>query len=109
MMTSLWLWFKTLFTSKVGALIKTLLIHTGITIADEILDKENQAKAYEFVKELNNNTELTTKEKAELFNKKFIEWAKSLNKEIATSIINCLRELAVNAIKCEMISASSKK
>jgi hypothetical protein len=101
-MSGLWTWFKLLFTSKIGSLIKILLLKSATTIASQILNKENQEKAYEFVKELNSRTDITNTEKAVLFNDQMSSWAKAMGKTLTTSIINCLRELAVNALKCEV-------
>jgi len=96
-------WIKLIFTSvKIGNLLKILLLKSGCIIAAEILNKENQEKAYEFVKELNKREDIDNTEKQRLFNERMLEYAKSLNKKLSTSIINCLRELAVNAIKCEL-------
>ena len=82
-------------------LLKILMSKATSVIVAEITNKENQQKAYEFVKELNANQALTTKEKAAVFNTKLAEWAKSKGKELSGSVINCLRELAVIAIKSE--------
>lgn len=66
-------------------------------------NKENQQKAYEFVKELNTNTEMSNSEKVKAFNKKMAEWAKDVAKTtLSDSAINLLRELAVVAIKAEL-------
>lgn len=37
-----------------------------------------------------------------MFNKQMLEWAKKAGKILADSVVNCLRELAVNALKAEM-------
>jgi len=66
------------------------------------MDPVNQKKAYDFVKELRLRTDLTNAEKAVLFNKKMLEWAKAAGKIMASSVVNCLREMAVNALKAEM-------
>ena len=100
-MSALWTWFKLLFSSKIGTLIKILLLKSATTIAAEILDKDNQKQAYEFVKTLNKRTDIDNKEKAKIFNEQMLVWAKSIGKTLSESIINCLRELAVNAIKVE--------
>lgn len=103
MFTTLWTWFVKLFTAnKIGILLSLLAKNAANKIATEILDPDNQKKAYEFVKELNANDALTTKEKTAIFNKKLTDWAKAKGKVLNGSIINCLRELAVNAIKAEL-------
>lgn len=95
-------WLLSLFTSdKIGILVRKLLINTGNQIAKDIFNVEHQKKAYEFVKELNQRTDLTSKEKAMLFNKKMLSFLKASGIAIAESALNCLRELAVNAVKTE--------
>ena len=74
------------------------------SLAKEIFNRENQQKAYEFVKELHANKELSNSEKALAFNKKMGEWALKCGKVLAGSVINCLREMAVNALKDEFSS-----
>lgn len=87
--------------NNIGILFKILAIKAGSAIAKEIMNPQNQQKAYEFVKDLASRKDLTNKEKADEFNKKMKKYLKSLGKKIADSTINCLRELAVNAFKCE--------
>ena len=88
--------------NKIGMLIEILLLRAGSTIAKEILDKDNQKIAYEFVKALNARVDITSKEKAKLFNEQMLDWAKKLGKKMNESVVNCLRELAVNALKSEL-------
>lgn len=95
--------FTSMFTrNKIGMLIEILLLRAGSTIAKEILDKDNQKIAYEFVKALNARVDITSKEKAKLFNEQMLDWAKKLGKKMNESVVNCLRELAVNALKSEL-------
>ena len=95
--------FTSMFTrNKIGMLIEILLLRAGSTIAKEILDKDNQKMAYEFVKALNARVDITSKEKAKLFNEQMLDWAKKLGKKMNGSVVNCLRELAVNALKSEL-------
>ena len=95
--------FTSMFTrNKIGMLIEILLLRAGSTIAKEILDKDNQKMAYEFVKALNARVDITSKEKAKLFNEQMLDWAKKLGKKMNESVVNCLRELAVNALKSEL-------
>lgn len=89
-----------------GELFSRLLRNTASTIFKMLTDKENNRKAYEFVKELNARTDLTNAEKAKEFNKKMLEWAKVVGRELKESTINCLREFAVSTIKAEAESAS---
>lgn len=105
MWAALWTWFKVKFAVKLGKLLKILLRNAVLTIAAEILDEENQKKAYQFVKELNLRTDLTNAQKAKVFNKQMLEWAKKAGKVFSTSVVNCLRELAVSAVKTEILAA----
>ena len=91
------------FTSnKVGIILKILFAKASSSIVSELLNKENQQKAYEFVKELNSRNDLTVKEKAEMFNKKMHDWLRDFTKkELSDSMINCLREFALSALKAE--------
>ena len=96
-------WICSLFTAdKIGVLVRLLLINTGSLVAKDILNPENQKKALEFVKELHNREDLTNKEKAAEFNKKMLDFAKKSGKVLGESVINCLREFAVNAFKVEL-------
>jgi len=110
MLSSIWLAIKTFFTtSKLGVLITIILSKAASTVVKDIMNKENQQKAYDFVKELNDNTEMTNAQKAKVFNKKMAEWAANEGKKMAESVINCLRELAVNALKAEIESKENKE
>ena len=88
--------------SKLGILISILLSKAGSDLLKDIFDPNNQRKAYEFVKELHNRTDISNKAKAKEFNKMMIKQLKNEWKEVCESVINCLRELAVNAIKTEL-------
>ncbi len=93
-------WLLSYFTAdKVGILVRLLLSKAGTAIGKELFSIENQKKALEFVKELNENKDLSSKEKADLFNEKMVEWAVSIGKTIPLVIINCLREMAVVSLK----------
>lgn len=85
-----------------GELFTKLLKNAATTVFKALMDKENNRKAYDFVKELNGRTDLTGFQKAQEFNKKMLEWAKSIGRELKESTINCLREFAVNVIKAEL-------
>ena len=88
--------------NKLGMLLEILLLRASSAIAKEILDKDNQKMAYEFVKALNARTDITNKEKAKIFNEQMLDWAKKIGKKMNESVVNCLRELAVNALKSEL-------
>lgn len=88
-----------------GELFTRLLKTAASTVFKALTDKENNHKAYEFVKELNARTDIDNKEKAKLFNEKMLAWAKSVGRELKDSTINCLREFAVSVIKSEIESS----
>ena len=88
--------------SKLGILLSILFSRAGSVLLKDIFNPENQRKAYEFVKELHDRTDISNKEKAKEFNKMMIEHLKNEGKNVGESIINCLRELAVNAVKTEL-------
>lgn len=101
MFTKLLSLFTSLFTkNKVGLLLQIMLAKAASVAMKEILDPENQKKAYEFVKDLNSQ-DLSNYAKAKIFNQRMLEWAKSLGKKMSESTINCLREMAVNVAKAE--------
>ena len=93
--------FTSLFKrDKVGLLLQIMLAKAAVAGIKEILDPENQKKAYDFVKELI-ASDMSNSEKAKAFNKKMVKWAESVGKVMGESVINCLREMAVNAVKAE--------
>lgn len=108
MISKFWIWLSTLFPkSKIGILFSMLFAKAGTVLVSEILDVENQQIAYAFVVNLSLREDLTNKEKQKIFNQQMLEWAKSLGKKMSESVINCLRELAVNALKAELSKSNS--
>lgn len=102
MFAKIWIWISSLFPkSKIGIIFSLLFAKAASTFAQEVLDPENQKAAYDFVKALHERDDLVNTEKMRIFNKQMLEWAKIMNKKMALSVINCLRELAVNALKAE--------
>ena len=65
----------------------------------ELCDSDLMNKAWEFVKELHIRTDLTGKEKAEIFNKKLIEYGKKVGKVVAVLACNIIREVTYTALK----------
>ena len=97
-------WLLSFFTAeKIGCLFRRLIFHTGTTIAKEILNSRNQRKAFEFVRNLHFRNDLTNEQKAKEFNRQMLEWAKKAGIILKDSVINCLRELAVNALKTQIL------
>lgn len=102
MLAALWSWFVGLFTAERVGILFILLFKNGISaIAKEIADNDLQRKALEFVRELAKREDLTNGKKAMLFNEKMFEYGKKMGKVLGESVINCLRELAVNALKAQ--------
>jgi len=102
MLSALWSWFLGLFTRERIGILFVLLFKSGVSaIAKEISDRNLQRKALEFVKELSHRKDLSNPEKAKLFNEKLFRYGKDLGKVLCDSVLNCLRELAVNALKAE--------
>ena len=102
MFSVLWCWFLGLFQKeKIGILFLLLFKSGASSVAAYIADNDLQQKAYQFVKELSQRKDLTTNEKAARFNKKMLEYGQIVGKVLCDSVINCLRELAVNALKAE--------
>lgn len=102
MLTGIFQWIKSIFVGETAGILTNLLFkNASKALAMEIFNKENQMKAYEFVKELQNNKDMTNSQKAVEFNKKMAEWALNCGKVLAGSVVNCLREMAVNALKDE--------
>lgn len=102
MLAALWAWFVGLFTKEKIGILFIMLFKAGVSaVAQQIADLQLQKKALEFVKELAAREDLTNREKAVIFNEKMIEYCKKLGKTLCESVINCLRELAVNALKAE--------
>ena len=101
-LSALWVWFIGLFTKEKVGILFLLLFKSGMSaIAAQIADKDLQRRALEFVRELAKRDDLTKAAKAQLFNKKLAEYANTLGNTLSESVINCLRELAVNALKAE--------
>lgn len=103
MWAALWAWFVGLFTKERIGILFVLLFKSGASaIAQYIADNNLQKKAYEFVKELAQRDDLSNGEKAKIFNEKMLEYGKKIGKVLGESVINCLRELAVNALKAQL-------
>ena len=109
-MISVWTWICSILPKKaLGVLTKIIFQAVGSVFVSAILNKEFQQTAYNFVKELHNRKDLTNIQKAELFNQKFLTWCIERGKEVKESVINCLREWAVIALKSELEKSAKKK
>ena len=101
-------WVLRVFAGKLGILVKLLFAKAASALFADILDPKIQKAAYEFVKELNQRDDIDNKEKARIFNEKLLEFAKKEGKNIRDSVLNFLREWAVNLVKAEKIEAAQK-
>lgn len=102
MLSALWAWFIGLFTKERIGILFILLFKAGVSaVAAEIADVGLQKKALEFVREFARRDDISNIEKAKLFNEKMLAYGKKIGKTLCDSVINCLRELAVNALKAE--------
>ena len=86
---------------KIGCITLSLEKNGKTSVVKQIVDLENQRKALEFAKKLHHRKDYTDYEKAQVFNLQMLDWAKTFNKTLTDCSINCLRELAVAAIKAE--------
>lgn len=102
MLAALWSWFVGLFTKEKIGILFLLLFKSGMSaVATQIADLDLQRKALEYVRGLAKREDLDNFQKAKEFNKKMAEYGLMLGKTLCESVINCLRELAVNALKAE--------
>ena len=102
MLNALWSWLLGLFTKEKIGILFVMLFKAGTSaIAKHIADKNLHRKALEFVRELSSRKDLSNSEKAKIFNEKLMRYAKELGIVLGESVVNCLRELAVNALKAE--------
>ncbi len=102
MLAALWAWFVGLFTKEKIGILFVMLFKAGVSaVAAQIADLDLQEKALKFVRELALRDDISNKEKATLFNEKMLEYGKQIGKTLCESVINCLRELAVNALKAQ--------
>lgn len=102
MLAALWAWFVGLFTKEKIGILFVMLFKAGVSaVAQQIADLDLQQKALKFVRELALRDDLTNIQKAALFNEKMFEYGKLIGKTLCESVVNCLRELAVNALKSQ--------
>ena len=109
LLKKLWEWLKSVFTTDASksALLKVLMEGIDDPSLDAIKDPDLGKKAIQFVKELNERKDLTGKEKAEIFNAKLYEYAKTIGKVIGSVALNLLRELAVTAVRIAITNAAA--
>lgn len=100
---------RILNVKKIGCITLSLEKNGKASVVKQIADLENQRKALEFAKKLHRRKDYTDYEKAQVFNLQMLDWAKTFNKTLTDCSINCLRELAVAALKAEQACADSEK
>lgn len=100
---------RILNVKKIGCITSSLEKNGKTSVVKQIADLENQRKALEFAKKLHHRKDYTDYEKAQVFNLQMLDWAKTFNKTLTDCSINCLRELAVAALKAEQAYADSEK
>ena len=101
-MATLIVWIKNLFTNKkIGCILAVFAKKAAAAAVKQIMDPENQRKAYELVKKLITRKDMTSKEKAEVFSLQMLDWSQTYARNLSDSSINCLREMALAAAKAE--------
>jgi hypothetical protein len=100
-------WLQSLFAKgTIGILTRKLATAAAKaaarSLASDIMDRRNQKAAYRFVRELHAKDGMSGAQKAREFNRKMAEWSAKCGKRLASSVVNCLREMAVNAMKDEL-------
>lgn len=102
MLAQLWTWLLTRFSKEKVGILFLLLFKSGLSaIGKDIANKALNRKALDFVRELSLRSDLSNSEKARIFNEKMFAYSASLGKTLCESVVNCLRELAVNALKAQ--------
>lgn len=97
---AIWNAIKGLFVGGTkSTLVTSLITNSKSALSVALADSNLGSKAIDLVKELNNNDQLTTAEKAETFNNTIGAIAKNIGSEVTKSNINLIRELAVEAVK----------
>lgn len=101
-LASAWALVKSLFTKKtLGVIFRILLDHTKSSAMTILTNADIQKFAYNTAIDLRQDESMTTLEKAKEFNIRVAKYIKELGLVSTTSLINTLRELAVQAIKVQ--------
>lgn len=99
-LASAWALVKSLFTKKTLGVIFTILVNHGKSSAVTVITNADIQKfAYNTAIDLRNDESMSTLEKAKEFNIRVAKYIKELGLVSTTSLVNTLRELAVQAIK----------
>lgn len=98
-MKTIWNWVCRLFTKEnVGIIWKTLFASAKNAAKKAINDPKVQAKAFETAKTLL-SANISGDAKKDAFNSTMKDFFAEYGKEVGTSTLNCIRELAVEAAK----------
>lgn len=98
-MKTIWNWVCRLFTKEnVGIIWKTLFASSKDAVKKAINDPKVQAKAFETAKMLL-SMDISGDAKKDAFNSTMKDFFSEYGKEVGTSTLNCIRELAVEAAK----------
>lgn len=98
-MKTVWNWICRLFTKEnVGIIWKTLFASSKDAVKKAINDPKVQAKAFETAKMLL-SMDISGDAKKDAFNSTMKDFFAYYGKEVGTSTLNCIRELAVEAAK----------
>ena len=95
-----WAFVKSLFTKKtLGVIFQVLFNHAKSSAVTVLTNADVQKFAYNTAIDLNNDESMTTLDKTKEFNIRVAKYIKELGLVSTTSLVNTLRELAVQAIK----------
>lgn len=102
MLSVIWKWFVGLFTKEQIGILFRLLFQSGVsTVASYIADVALQQKALECARDLAQRKDISNSAKVVIFNQKMSDFGRKMGKPLCDSVVNCLRELSVNALKAE--------
>lgn len=98
-MKTLWKWICSFFTKENLGVIWRVLFNSAKTTALNIIhDAEVQRKAFDIAKSML-NSDISSEDKRQRFDSLMIEQLNKMGKEVGSSTLNTIRELAVEAVK----------
>lgn len=99
MIKKLWDWICSFFTSENVGIIWRTLFETAKEAASNIIhDADVQRKAFDIAKSMF-DSDISSEEKRQKFDSLMLEQLTKMGKEVSTSTLNTIRELAVEAVK----------
>lgn len=101
MLKKIFNWFKNLFSSEEvqSEMLDILQNNLNSPEIAELKDPSIINQAFEFVKELHNCDNLTSKQKQAIFNDKMLQYSSTIGKKLSTFVVNLLREMAYTTLK----------